>query len=966
MSRYTGWHQRVGTEGADPFVIDLAQKLLGYVVRYALQNGMGTYQLRREYHGYIVEASYKGGIPKIEITPPPGLKVPLISHPSDIWIPRGFVVYPGSALSLYGWGMPVIQSTLSGTTPYSAINLAPGLDVSRWTPAGPLGQVLLSAVPKAGYPKQSAQIAPLAFSQTFGPKPKKRADGKRVDVYEDSFLFSSGSTGYRMEFVDFTDVAHSEQLSARRRIFELTNAHRAGIGRDPVSLPIRGYYSAAQIYADMESATSTFGHYAVPFWPTYKTPPDRVAKDGMPRNQTGPTVGIPDIDSRDFMVQIGENNIASAQSFVPIGTDPSGETILSVVGAVSFVDPNVVFNAWLASPPHKATIEDVLYDKFSSFLDTGTKGGFATQDFSSRDKWIGVGNACWHSKEPEVPVISWDSFHSLNLAFEMWPISINTEVPIREAVLALFLSTPPAVNLTLYNHFWMVYAYKNVSNTDVVAQSVWTRPALTSSLYMRGRLIGIVPHGGYVLGAAVQKLPTSSGQPQMYRIVALVHVEADQVGTTLTAGSTPILHIYTIDLPDVDNFAVHSDSVIKGVRGSPVSVFPWQVVDDPWAWVDAGTVDVSSSGAQPFDLLTYASLWRFNHDGSRAVCLRQQATIPEILADLRDVHSGIPAAQGIFEAFGISLVRPIELNIPITNSPASHSLNMLTLSEGETLVGGPPVHGYFDKVVTPLAADYAANGSIECVYYVSDQSGSADTNPAFNYAYYGLGPLGLTKASTLTKITSFYLPTLTTAWSTPCVLDVRDVVFVLLGMTDDMLANGCWLYNIGDVVSVSTYRQGALLDMRWFSNPDGNLFEISMSSFYTDCHGVYNGLGLLVRVVIRSIARFVQGSYATNRAGDWVLGYQLLPQSGGQTRAHTTGTPIQYADGSVPPNTCTPSWGDYLQVIGSTCDTSHFTQVSEVSSRGGWCTSSFASNANLATLTGTPGSGVFFSRVGVV
>ncbi|GAA0721280.1 hypothetical protein [Dokdonella soli] len=947
---FIGW-ARVRTSGqfdADA-VSHAGRKLLGQLNETRARWGSFQGVLRKTLpDGTRVSVRMVGTIPIIEVEGIVTASTAQQSQPSQIWIPRGFVVYPASTASPLGWGLPIIQRTQTGDTAYSAVNTAPGLDVSRWTPGGALGQVLLTRVPGAGYPPVGTPIAPLMYHPTFGPKPVRST--QRIDIVLDQ---ATGPwSAYRLELTNYADSAHAASIGARRAVFELTNTHRVGIGRDPLNLPLRGFYSMSQTYTDMMAATSVLGHFADPFYPTYKAGPDRICKDGFPTPQTRYLTvyggGSVDADNRDVCGSAGENMEAFAVSFTVIGTDPNGDNISLVNGPAQSVDPQAAFNGWLGSPPHRFDIESPLWDHGSAFLDVGTTGGFIAQDFTLRDQWIQTGNAYWYSTHPEVPALSWLSFHSMNLAYEMWPVDALSGV------------LTDVAQLTNSDAFWLAYGYNKLDrvNTKVIGASL--RPALSSSLYMRGRIIAIVPHGGFVLGAAIQKLPAPllATQPQMYRLIALVHVQTDQVGTQTTNGATPILHVYTIDLPDFEGFAAHSDSVIKGVRGHPISTFPWQVADDPWAWIDAGTIDVSSSSGTGTNLLTYLSLWRFNADGSQAVCLRSEATMADFI-------SHITTTAGTEEYFGV--VRPLLLNTPITGSPLAASLALLPASPPDTISGTTR-----QKVFRPMAADYGPAGDIQFIYVGYDSSNNPALNPYYEKLYYGKGPPGLTSIPQLSNPVVLPRPSApaTDVVAGICTLVASVVDFVLIEAHIPVpTLSTCWQFTNANVLYVSTYRQGALIDARWFSNPDGTYFETDyMCNTWFDCN--HNFLFFSGLYLIHSIARFIQASYATNRAGDWVLSYQVSPQPyEGQTFMHTAAAPYVQAD-CAGYSACTPSWPDLLshpaQYGCPAYWNSHNTTLDDLNPRGGWCTSSFADNAHLAALTQTPGSGLFFNRVGVV
>lgn len=100
--------------------------------------------------GTVVEARFDGTTPTVTVLSGPSTATkPSGRIRAATWIPRGFVLYPVSDESVKGWGVPVVND-LGTMDPYAATNLAPGVDTTRWTQGGPLGQVLLTQVPELG------------------------------------------------------------------------------------------------------------------------------------------------------------------------------------------------------------------------------------------------------------------------------------------------------------------------------------------------------------------------------------------------------------------------------------------------------------------------------------------------------------------------------------------------------------------------------------------------------------------------------------------------------------------------------------------------------------------------------------------------------------------------------------------------------------------------------------------------
>jgi hypothetical protein len=235
MPRYADWMRRVGTEGADPFVIDEAKRLLGFVALRAKSLGLNQYRLQRELaDGTIISASVIGGIPTIEIKPVPITQVTEIRLNNKLWIPRGFVVYPSTTSHFKGWGMPVVPL---GANPWDALNLDPGVDTDRWTSGGLLGEVFISKDKEAGYQSKTTPSAPMFFDEEDATRTLAGTyRAPRTGVW----------AGYRPEFLDYRG---SPAFS--RAFFEYTLTQRA----TPLTPPFRGYFEDGLYLAQHAVAT---------------------------------------------------------------------------------------------------------------------------------------------------------------------------------------------------------------------------------------------------------------------------------------------------------------------------------------------------------------------------------------------------------------------------------------------------------------------------------------------------------------------------------------------------------------------------------------------------------------------------------------------------------------------------------------------------------------------------------------
>lgn len=366
--RYGGWiHTRGVTPGNKHLVNQEGRKLLTYVFETIERMGIQSWKATKHLpDGTYITASVTGAIPIVEIFSPAPADVIAIEVQSLLWIPRGFVVFPSSLVSAGGWGAPVL---LDGDR-FTAANTAPGLDVARWTPAGPLGEVFITQQIGAGYPKLQREIVPAFFS--VGESPSGIVSGNALVGL--SATFTPAATGetwdaFRMEFNDFT-VSGGEGGAARQQLF---NALNAGHG---YLQPIRGYYDpAARAVRYVQAAdfgvNTWLSDAMLPAAPTgYGTASQRWNKDGI--------------------------------------ADAIAHEAISKATTLSDITTDLLAHAHLA--------DSTFTTEARVTLELGARTGAAAVVATERKQWIACGVRFWIGDDPAIPAISWDGYPCIN-----WP-----------------------------------------------------------------------------------------------------------------------------------------------------------------------------------------------------------------------------------------------------------------------------------------------------------------------------------------------------------------------------------------------------------------------------------------------------------------------------------------------------------------------------------------------------------------
>lgn len=919
------------------------RKLLGALIERLRLGGVKVGKVERTLDdGTRIVATFDGTLPIVTVFDPVR-QVPAVDERADteLWIPRGFVVYPANAAAPQGWGLPVVQLTGEGITPYSTVNRAPGLDVARWTAGGALGQVLLTRDAGAGFPDDESIVVPLLFHAQFGIRPLTELQPPAVGEWR----------GFRIEFADFSaqsrDIGADEAaaiVAAKRAVFEGVNEHRISVGRDPLQLPIRGLHDSGQTTAEILHATHTIGHYSDRFPVTYRTYPDRLSKDGFRA-----FVAAAAATSRNEPGAAAENLLASGTETV-IGVDPNGIPISDVVPGADLTGPAAV-DAWLDSPIHRPIIEDEGWDGHWATTSIGFRHAFAAQHFYHNNQWIETGSRCWNSRHAEIPTLSWFGFATLNLAWETWPCAFEEGSG----------STPPADPLRILTpldlgggQFWLRYYHAKEAHptSPPYASNTWV-PALDSRIFMRGRSVGVVPRGGWVWAAAVQKFESPDGDRfNVYRFVVLAHHEDDQPTDKKTHGMTRYLRVWWCDVTWDGFLAANAQSTIRGVYGQEDEGWPWDEVDSPYSWHDGGLVDVgSSTGAAP-DLLKYASQWVFSSDGMRAICLRDYSTYLQyqnLYTDPATALFAVPAGRrptAIELTFGGNAFNPLTVSHAWLGQNAGSVVQDYPPVAGWTIQTFPRAAGYDADDVATYAMDTLVSNPFP--FHVGDNTVyRASYRFTSDYDYAPVSPDdGVLYTSAFAEDRYGRVPNCEALQ----VLDVLDEVTIAAGVIQrfEVVAGAyaanpdftpCWLHATQPVTKVTVRRRGTVLSERAYDNPDGILVSWFALCWQTSAGNYYAGTRLPLMA-----QGWMLPSFARARDGEWIVSYTITPQPSGCYRA--TSTSSDCAVPGYPAWSCTPTLAaDFVQLPENvaTC-------------RGGWMSASFADEAQLASLAGIAGA----------
>jgi len=183
--------------------------------------------------------------------------------------------------------------------------------------------------------------------------------------------------------------------------------------------------------------------------------------------------------------------------------------------------PAQVIEAWQGG--HAADVLLHPADHTPVFADVGYSAGNWVLTTEPRADWIMAGRRSFQSSDAQLPPISWDGPPSLNLGWTTFPITFHDRS---------IWSPPP---LVVDGKFWLSYANSTYGS----------RPAIGPNVYCRGRVLGTVPSGGFVLGVGVAVVEESDDQPAVDRLMAIAyHPDENATLDMATQGMMAVAHVW--------------------------------------------------------------------------------------------------------------------------------------------------------------------------------------------------------------------------------------------------------------------------------------------------------------------------------------------------------------------------------------------------------------------------------------
>lgn len=883
--RHVDWMRTRVTPTSDPEIaaalIPQARLLLGQMMDGLQLVGQRTGVLRRELpDGSTITVSFDGTTPTVEIDTPAGETQEVTGELYNMWVPRGFVVYPAWSDMPYGVGLPIVQDTTAGSQ--DATNLAPGLDRARWTPGGPCGEVLVSADESAGYPRAVDTPVPLLYHPTKGPV--FRYTGRTV---LDARVLAGPWQPYRLELAPFGSVEQGANPGEQRTLLELANAARVAAGQPAATQRLRGFGRPAEIMASIMDAAGSAAETAEAYPPTYKTPADRLTKDGYPADWT----------------------LAALTSF----------TRADIYGAHELRATNGSAGAvagWQADP----TANALLIGDYGAGLvaDTGAVNGYRALALMSRDRWIAAGNMSWQSADVRLPPLSWHGFASLNLAWETYPATYDRTNRATAPLVPLYAFT------SAQGDPWLNYP------RNPAPHSYDLEPALGRHVYSRGRAIALAPDGALVWGACTQRVVRADASI-VDRLILLAHHPADQASDYTHQGWTRYLRVWWADVPP-RTLDLDPQQVICGTDAT-----------DPLSWrggemIDVGHMPAPSTGGNVgpgvVSSLKLASQWRFSPDGSKAVCLRDFGLYTD--------YSSLTTVDGLESHNGMQ-PRAVELTFTagidsLTTTVVFHDFTAGVTTPPRYAVYGD--HGETEYPVTPIAVDYDRDGGLLYAFIASRQWGSLSNSWVTTYAGVGRASaqwvadlanvvtVGSDRASDGVNFAPVSVGTL--------VADVRRGAFVVDGMRPRVLyadAGGggtanpdyasCWPFTTALVHGMRMFLDGALVDEHWYPVPDGAVIAPEMA-----CN--VHEAGSSAAQVYLPLAAPTQVHWA-ERFGQYVFTAQCSPVP----------LTVRVRDNAIPDGLC-----DCTVSAWDIADRSHWMTFADLNPRGGHAVASVPLPAN--------------------
>lgn len=839
MPAYFGVWRIIADQPVPPILVAQARKLVGSM----FETGGIVSRTMQNPDGSTISALITNGIPKVTITQP---KAQVTQEPTlaTEWVPRGFIVYPAWQGNTFGVGLPIVQQ---GDDPYSAANVAPGLDTTRWTPGGACGEVLVSADLTAGYPPAQAVPAPMLADATRGPQ----FVGDQTKY--DSRALNASWQSYRLELAPFVAHYSDENVTVSRALFEAVNGARTGAGQAAATLRFRGFARPAEIAASIFVTAGTAAPTSTAYPLAYQTAPDRLTKEGYVCDWSDASLS-----------SFTRSDLFAAQEFTASG-----------------VAPDDAVAAWQSQPG------GILTANLGpcAWADVGYRGGFSVLALAARDRWIEAGNVSWQSSDVQLPPISWHGFASVNLAWETYPARYNQGSATAPLV--------PLFNFTNTNgDCWLVYPRSKTYSP------CYYDGAMGRHIYSRGRSIALAPSGGLVWGACVAPNGASD------RLIALIHHPSDQPGDVQAEGFTRYLRVWWVDIPRRANGQrLAPQLTICGTDATDPLAWRGGTLIDLGSMPAPPAGFVASSATK--NSLKYASCWRFSPDGLHAVCLRDYAA----LADYSGGMSGSDWSTGLVTARAVELTFSIS-GADVIASTTFHDytagLNTSARELGTALVPDcsdsvSAGNSLLEWGALPLAVDYDSNGQLVYAYQASI---GPDVAPVYaknafrgyslDYVYTGTGDASVKYATDLDQRVlvgaTMATPSLQQAPGVLIVLDVNSATFANpVGIPAYSVDPSTWpspstgeatftdytgytspTFTASAVAGVQLSHGGTVTSTNWYGNPDG-----ALNTPFFPCMKPTAPVGAVGYLPLAATQN-VQGYFAS-RFGETVYGYQKAP-----------------------------------------------------------------------------------------
>lgn len=429
-------------------------------------------------------------------------------------------------------------------------------------------------------------------------------------------------------------------------------------------------------------------------------------------------------------------------------------------------------------------------DGLPVFADVGYCGGYWCLVLEERDQWIQAGRRSYQPQDATLPPISWEAPPSKNTYMMFWP--------------AAFSMSGGNVVAQMGAQFVMngAFAQKQYQSQEGF------RPLLGRFVYCRGRAIAVLPNDGYVLGAAVASTATND------RLLVLAWHASENTGDWQTAGLCNVVHLWAADFPRTGALRLHPTQLV------------FETGTGAYQWQDGGT--------QTLPGIKYDSLWEFNADATKAVCLRDIGVATDFTSTATAaVNAGVVVYEimysGRWAAVEALIGSPAPTLSLVTTNLDTNANNTRAITVLPHTPAGLTTVTATEWQVAALAAGYDTSGNVIIAYTGVAALSGAGTVGSFaqsdvEYVYCGIGNTATLWAEDLSYFTlvsaTSKVPENDFMWTGLLqVVDLNEALFVVDG------------YNPHLVADYTTYTNGSSPSMTYTLNAAWPTAMTSTSSF---------------------------------------------------------------------------------------------------------------------------------------